>query len=210
MEAGNAHAAGFGGGRLTAALLVSAALHVGAGMLPSGAQSGGVALPLRPAARLTVVASSATRPQASAQEAPRPATTVAALPAGETAAIPAVDGRSGTGGEARYFLPGELTERARVEDMASLEPPEILGLLGDGTLRVEILLDAAGRVDDVRVLQRSVPDVFAEYAVAVFRQASYRPGRIFDRPVPSLMQIDISLAPLRPEFISPIERSPPL
>lgn len=211
MEARSIHTAETGRSeRLSVALLVSVALHAGAGMLPSGASPGGSGMaPLHPA-RLTVVAPRVIRPEASSPAPARPATPAAAVPvAARPEEVPAVDANAAPGIRARYFLPAELTERARVEHMASLEPPEILGLLGDGMLRVEILLDAAGRVDDVRVLQRSVPDVFVEHAVEVFRQASYRPGRIYDRAVPSVMQIDISLAPLRPEFISPIERSPP-
>lgn len=181
-----------GTARLAAALLASVALHgAGAGL---AASAGSPAAAGTPAPRLAVhlVAASEATP-AKAPPTPPPGT------------APTAGAASGIA--ARYFRPSELTERARIERIDPLEPPEILGLVGEGTLRLEILLDATGRPDAVRVLQSSAPEVFTAHAVAVFRQASFRPGRIFGRGVPSRLQIEISLAALRPEFISPIERN---
>lgn len=60
-----------------------------------------------------------------------------------------------------------------------------------GRVRLQLKLEADGRVSEVEVLTAEPPGLFEESAVKAFRQARFRPAKRAGRPVRALMEIEV-------------------
>lgn len=60
-----------------------------------------------------------------------------------------------------------------------------------GNVRLELKLEADGRVSDVEVVEASPPGLFEESALAAFRQARFSPAQRNGRPVRARIVIDV-------------------
>lgn len=60
-----------------------------------------------------------------------------------------------------------------------------------GTLRLQLKLEADGRVSDIELVSADPPDVFDESAVRAFRDAHFAPAQKDGRPVRALMLIEV-------------------
>ena len=60
-----------------------------------------------------------------------------------------------------------------------------------GKLRLQLKLQADGRVSDIEVLSATPPGVFEESALQAFREARFSPAQKNGRPVRALVQIEV-------------------
>ena len=83
----------------------------------------------------------------------------------------------------------ELTEAPSFRDKVEpVYPPEERARGIEGTVRLEVLIDARGKVRRVRVLE-APSKALALAAVAALKESRFRPGMIQDTPVPVRVNI---------------------
>jgi TonB family protein len=99
----------------------------------------------------------------------------------------------------RYYPSAELDHVAMpLADIGLQFPQGGEGIDYFGTLRMDVYIDAAGRVDEVRILESTVPLQFQRSAVAAFSKARFEPARRMGRAVKSVKRVEVRFeAPLR-------------
>lgn len=178
--------------RLPAALAVSCAIHAAIIVVPS---LGGGSLQAQPA--------SAKRTQAlTASLAGATANFKAALPAEPPApaAEPPVDAAedspaSGLGmlpvPALAYFTPDELTKRPQPLELGQFDTPEMKTIAAAGKLVVKLWIDDEGRVADAVIEESDLPELFAQTAVAAFRNTRFAPGERDGLPVGTVTRVEM-------------------
>lgn len=92
-----------------------------------------------------------------------------------------------------YYTARELDVQPRaLQDIQPMYPPEADRLRQSGTVRLELKIEADGRVSDVSVVGADPPDVFDESARAAFAAARFSPAQKSGRPVRTRMLIEVS------------------
>lgn len=71
-------------------------------------------------------------------------------------------------------------------------PPEADRLRQSGSVRVQVKVEADGRVSAVEVVESTPPGVFDASAMEAFRAARFQPGQKAGRPVRALMLIEVT------------------
>jgi TonB family protein len=99
----------------------------------------------------------------------------------------------------RYYPAAELDRVAMpLADIGLEFPKEREGIDYFGTLRMDLCIDAAGHVDEVRIVESTVPLQFQRSAVAAFSKARFEPARRMGRAVKSVKRVEVRFeAPLR-------------
>jgi outer membrane biosynthesis protein TonB len=64
------------------------------------------------------------------------------------------------------------------------------------TLYLSVFVNERGGVDDVEVDEKDLHPSFAEAAMRAFSLAEFKPGRLNDRAVKSLMRIEVVFEPV--------------
>lgn len=62
-----------------------------------------------------------------------------------------------------------------------------------GTARLQLKIEADGRVSDIEVVSSNPPDVFDDASIKAFREARFTPAQKNGRPVRALMLIEVTL-----------------
>lgn len=115
------------------------------------------------------------------------------LPAPGAAAVPALAVDSAV--DLTYYTARELDVQPRaLQDIQPTYPPEADRLRQSGTVRLELKIEADGRVSDVSVVGADPPDVFDESARAAFAAARFSPAQKNGRPVRMRMLVEVSYA----------------
>jgi protein TonB len=60
-----------------------------------------------------------------------------------------------------------------------------------GKVRLQLILEADGRVSDIRVVSADPPGIFNDSAVKAFRDARFAPAQKDGKPVPAVMLIEV-------------------
>ena len=116
---------------------------------------------------------------------PRPAEPAAAEPAPAGALHSAVD--------LTYYPARELDTQPRALQAISPEyPAEAARQRQSGTVRLQLKLEADGRVSEASVVEATPPDVFDASALQAFGTARFAPARKDGRPVRALILIEVS------------------
>ena len=99
----------------------------------------------------------------------------------------------------RWFAASEVSRVAYpLRDVGLAFPPGREGVDYYGTLRMDVYIDAEGRVDRVRVLESSVPASFRDGAVRAFEATRFDPAVRFGRPVKSVKRVEVEFKPPAP------------
>jgi len=107
------------------------------------------------------------------------------------AAVPALAVDSAV--DLTYYTARELDVQPRaLQDIQPTYPPEADRLRQSGTVRLELKIEADGRVSDVSVVGADPPDVFDESARAAFAAARFSPAQKNGRPVRMRMLVEVS------------------
>jgi len=190
--------------RLTAALAASAVLHAGMLVLPAGdlspRGSGRAEVrnePLRAELRRPLPATKpASESTTKAQLAPeQPAAPSPTAP--EAAPEPGSDDRAAGFGIPlpHYYGPREVSERARPAQDIDLEPPELLGVPGQGKLILLLWINESGSVDRVETESSQVDNAIEKVIAEQFRRARFAPANLDGRSVKSRMKIEVVVRP---------------
>lgn len=92
-----------------------------------------------------------------------------------------------------YYTARELDVQPRaLRDIQPTYPPEAERQRQSGTVRLELKIEADGRVSDVAVVSADPPDVFDESARAAFAAARFSPAQKSGRPVRTRMLVEVS------------------
>lgn len=92
-----------------------------------------------------------------------------------------------------YYTARELDVQPRaLQDIQPTYPPEADRLRQSGTVRLELKIEADGRVSDVSVVGADPPDVFDESARVAFAAARFSPAQKNGRPVRTRMLVEVS------------------
>lgn len=92
-----------------------------------------------------------------------------------------------------YYTARELDVQPRaLQDIQPTYPPEAERQRQSGTVRLELKIEADGRVSDVAVVSADPPDVFDESARAAFAAARFSPAQKSGRPVRTRMLVEVS------------------
>jgi len=92
-----------------------------------------------------------------------------------------------------YYTARELDVQPRaLRDIQPTYPPEAERQRQSGTVRLELKIEADGRVSDVSVVSADPPDVFDESARAAFAAARFSPAQKNGRPVRTRMLVEVS------------------
>lgn len=92
-----------------------------------------------------------------------------------------------------YYTARELDVQPRaLQDIQPTYPPEADRQRQSGTVRLELKIEADGRVSDVSVVGADPPDVFDESARAAFAAARFSPAQKNGRPVRTRMLVEVS------------------
>ncbi len=101
----------------------------------------------------------------------------------------------------RYFTAEEVDRVAYpLRDVGLVFPPGRAGIDYFGTLRMDVYVDAQGRVDRVDVLEATVPAAFRASAVHAFEQARFEPARRWGRAVKSVKKVEVRFEAPLPEL----------
>lgn len=190
--------------RLIDALAVSAAVHAGMLALPTGDLS------LRGSGRAEVrnepLRAELRRPPAAAKPASE-ATTQAQLaaeqPAAQSPTAPEAAPEQGIDDRAaglgvplpHYYGPREVSERAMPAQDIDLEPPELLGIPGQGKLILLLWINESGGVDRVETESSQVDNAIEKVIADQFRRARFSPANLDGKPVKSRMKIEVVVRP---------------
>lgn len=116
--------------------------------------------------------------------APAPAPATAPDPAPATAITSAVD--------LTYYSARDVDVHPRaLQEVIPVYPAAADRRRVSGKLRLQLKLQADGRVSDIEVLSASPPGVFDESALQAFRTARFAPAQKNGRPVRALVQIEV-------------------
>ena len=92
----------------------------------------------------------------------------------------------------RYFTAAEVDRVAfPLRDVGLAFPPGRAGIDYFGTLRMNVYIDAQGRVERVEVLEATVPASFRASVVRAFEQARFEPARRWGRAVMSVKKVEV-------------------
>lgn len=92
-----------------------------------------------------------------------------------------------------YYTARELDVQPRtLQDIQPTYPPAAERQRQSGTVRLELKIEADGRVSDVAVVGADPPDVFDESARAAFAAARFSPAQKDGRPVRTRMLVEVS------------------
>jgi TonB family protein len=95
----------------------------------------------------------------------------------------------------RYFTASELDHVATpLSDIGLAFPKGREGIDYFGTLRMDVYIDEAGRVDRVQVLESTVPRTFRDSAVGAFSRARFEPALRKGRAVKSIKKVEVRFA----------------
>ena len=149
-----------------------------------------------PAAPSSVAASPAVQPPPSAQP------SASAAPANLRSEGLDLAGGAGAGGESPVAIPvlpplpveRGLTRRPSLLAPVSFSYPANIGVQG-GRVRVRILLDSKGKVEDMRVMHAVPPGVFDQAALAALRLARYAPGFVGPNALRSYLYMEVTFGP---------------
>lgn len=94
-----------------------------------------------------------------------------------------------------YLAPEQLTEMPQILELGNLEPPGVIKPGDQGILVFDLLLNDQGKVDGIRVVATSVPPLFLDNTLQVFRRAGYKPGQELNRPMASRLRVEVTLKP---------------
>lgn len=98
--------------------------------------------------------------------------------------------------EAQLYYPAlELDERAQPVTDIDIAPPQGKGADYVGVVRLELHIDRDGTVEDVTVVDSSVPQEFQDAAAAAFRAARFTPARKDGQAVKSRKIIEVTYGP---------------
>lgn len=123
-----------------------------------------------------------TPPTETAATAPQPAPATAPAPA--VAITSSVD--------LAYYSAREVDVHPRaLREVVPAYPADADRQRVSGKLRLQLKLQADGRVSDVEVLSASPPGVFDESALQAFREARFSPAQKNGRPVRALVQVEV-------------------
>lgn len=98
-----------------------------------------------------------------------------------------------TGVDLTYYTARELDKQAvprREPDFAY--PPEADRLRVSGSVRVQLKVEADGRVSDLDIIEGTPPGVFDESVLEAFRNVRFVPAQKGGRPVRALMLIEVT------------------
>lgn len=181
--------------RLFLALAGSVAVHLGliAAIVPGVFERSGPAAVPRLEVRL--VTNGATTMDASAAEpavppAPAEGVTVPAPPARSRARAPVAQPAPAQA-EPRYYAAHELDVFPRLAQARALDLQAASGHAVAQRLRLELLIDAAGRVRRISVLDAGQPESAVAAARAQWKDARFDPARRSGRAVASRIEIEI-------------------
>ncbi|MFP5403979.1 MAG: TonB family protein [Gammaproteobacteria bacterium] len=114
-------------------------------------------------------------------------------PAEPAAAEPAPAGALSTAVDLTYYSARELDVQPRALRAITPEyPADADRQRLSGTVRLQLKLEADGRVADASVVEASPPGVFDESALRAFRAAHFAPARKDGRPVRAQILIEVS------------------
>lgn len=94
-----------------------------------------------------------------------------------------------------YFAGGQLDPGPRpLENVDPLYPEE--AKLQEGSVVLRLLINEAGNVDNVAVVQAYPAGLFEESALEAFGKAKFSPGRMLGVPVKSQITIEVMFTPI--------------
>ena len=131
---------------------------------------------------------------ATPHEVPQPAapSPPAAAPAPSGAPGPAQSAILTSAVDLTYYSARDLDVQPRALHEIRPEYPDVADRQKlSGTLRLQLKLEADGRVTDVDVVSASPPGVFEESAIKAFRDARFAPAQKNGRPVRALVLIEV-------------------
>lgn len=123
---------------------------------------------------------------------PAPATALPTPPAGPRSPEPAAAGALHSAVDLTFYPARELDVQPRA--LGSIEPeypPDADRQRRSGKVRLQLKLEADGRVGDVEIVQADPPGVFDESAVRAFRAARFSPAQKDGRAVRALLLIEV-------------------
>lgn len=95
----------------------------------------------------------------------------------------------------RYYTASELDHVATpLADIGLAFPKGREGIDYFGTLRMDVYIDEAGRVDRVAILESTVPRAFQDSAAGAFGRARFEPARRKGRAVKSIKRVEVRFA----------------
>ena len=116
--------------------------------------------------------------------------TETASPTPAVASIPAVAITSSV--DLTYYSARDVDVHPRaLHEVVPAYPAEADRQRVSGKLRLQLKLQADGRVSDIEVLSATPPGVFEESALQAFREARFSPAQKKGRPVRALVQIEV-------------------
>jgi periplasmic protein TonB len=154
--------------------------------------------PARLAPSVTPEAVPVTPPAAPPPAAPQPATAAvpaailapAAPPAPPVAPVPAAAITSSV--DLTYYSARDLDVQPHALRVIRPDyPGEADRQHLSGTLRLQLKLEADGRVSDIKVVSATLPGVFEDSAIKAFRDARFAPAQKNGRPVRALVVIEV-------------------
>jgi hypothetical protein len=88
-----------------------------------------------------------------------------------------------------------VSERARPAQDIDLEPPELLGVPGQGKLILVLWINESGTVDRVETASSQVADTTEKVIAEQFRRAVFSPAQLDGKAVKSRMKIEVVVRP---------------
>jgi periplasmic protein TonB len=95
----------------------------------------------------------------------------------------------------QYYPALDLDERAQPVTDIDIAPPQGKGADYVGVVKLELHIDRDGVVEDVTVVDSTVPQEFQDAAVAAFRAARFTPARKDGQAVKSRKIIEVTYGP---------------
>lgn len=141
-----------------------------------------VAPPVQAAPPVPTPPSQITPPTETASTEPQPAPAVASAPAAViTSSV-----------DLTYYSAREVDVHPRaLREVVPVYPADADRRRLSGKLRLQLKLQADGRVSDVEILSATPPGIFDESALQAFREARFSPAQKNGRPVRALVQIEV-------------------
>lgn len=90
-----------------------------------------------------------------------------------------------------YFTTDQLTRRPQAVSVAELDTTATRPYIVRGALILLLKINELGQVMEAEVEQSDLPEIFAETAASVFRNARFTPGERDGRKVNTLMRIEV-------------------
>lgn len=123
---------------------------------------------------------------------PAPPAVPAAAPASSAASGPAPGAALTSGVDLTYYSARDLDVQPRaLREIRPEYPSEADRQKLSGTLRLQLKLEADGRVSDVDVVSATPPGLFEKSAIRAFRDARFVPAQKNGRPVRALLLIEV-------------------